>query len=308
MTRPVAVAPGGSSGGAAEAAESPLDVRGSLGRVAAIASLSARETLRSRSMVVAVVLNLIYLGLLALTAVSLQGAGLEEAFELAPRDAVSRITLSVGIAGASMLALFLGLFSSVGAIANEIERGTILAVAARPVSRWEIVLGKFLGNGVLAVAYLVVQGLAIGVVLAALTGIFVTDLLVTLALLSLNVLIVVAVALLGSTRMSMVANAVVVIVSFFALTNTGILYVIGEFTDDALLRAIAEWSRLVLPVGAISDHAGMILQGPTGRLAREALEGRVLLPRWDWSWIYGLGYLAAVLGLAGWSLMRRDLR
>ncbi len=288
-------------------------MRDSAGRVAAIALVSAREALRSRSMLIAVILNVLYLLLLLGLGALLWSAGFDEVVGRASganqTELIVRFLLGFAVAGASTLALFTGLFSSVGTIANEIERGTILAVAARPVSRWEIVLGKFVGNGLLAVAYLVTQGIVIGLIVTVLSGIWVTDLPVTLALLALNVLIMVALAVAGSTRLGMVPNGTVLVVAYLGISQVGILYAIGTLSGQLILRDVADWSRLALPVPQVSDLAGEILSGPLGTFARRALQGQqVLIPTHEWIWIYALGYLLAMLALASWSLNRRDLR
>lgn len=282
------------------------------GRLAAIASLAAREALRSRTMLIAVVLNVLYLLLLVLVGYVLWssgGAEMAAGLDAEARTALVRVLLFFGVGGASTLALFAGVFASVGAIGGEIERGTILALAARPVARWEILVGKFLGNAGLAVAYLVGQGLAIGLVVALLTGIWVNDLLVALALLSLNVLVMVAVAVAGSTRLSTVANAVLVVVLFLGLTNTALLYYLGEIVDSDLLRGTADWARLILPVGVVSDLAGqtILAAGSSGLLGGTG-GARTILPTHGWVWLYSIGYLGAVLLAGVVSLARRDLR
>ena len=290
-------------------------VSGSLGRILAVASLSAREAFRSRSMLVAIILNVLYLGFLAFLGFALgQSIGAEEAAFL-NADVAVRLFLTFALGGASALALFTGVFGSVGSIAGEIERGTILAVVARPIDRWEIVAGKFIGHGALALTYLLAQGLVIGAAVAVLTGRWIGDLVPYLTLLGLNVLIMVGLALAGSTRLSTVANAICVVVLYLALTNTGILYFIGGMIEDRAIQAVADYSRFILPVGPISDIAGEILAGPAvalltggGAGAAEALGRDVILPRRDWMWLYGVAYLVAMLVLAGWSLRRRDLR
>lgn len=295
-------------------AASPLEPRlhGMLGRVLAVASLSAREAFRSRSMLVAVILNLIYLALLAFFGFTVGRAlGPEDAFLNA--DVLVRLFMFFAIGGASALALFTGVFGSVGSIAGEIERGTILAVVARPIDRWEIVAGKFLGHGALSLVYLLVQGLIIGGAVAVLTGRWVGDLVPALALLGLNVLIMIALSLAGSTRLSTVANAICVVVLYLAVTNTAILYLIGGLIEDRALQLVADYARFLLPVGPISDIAGEILAGPavallSGGGGGAGLGRDVILPRRDWMWLYGVAYLAATLVLAGWSLRRRDLR
>ncbi|HET7678460.1 MAG TPA: ABC transporter permease [Candidatus Limnocylindrales bacterium] len=289
-----------------------LATRESAGRLAAIASLSAREAFRSRSLVVALVLNLLYLGLLALIGYAIANApGAQEAADLLGETG-ARFFLWFALGGASALALFTGVFTSVGSIATEIERGTILAVVARPIARWEIVIGKFLGNALIAVAYLLVEGLAIAAAVGLLSGIWVTVVPLVLLLLSLNVVVMVAVAVAGSTRLSTVANAITVIVLYLALTNTAILQLIGAIVDNEGLRLLADWSRYLLPVGPVSDLATEILLGPAAAMVGGGgggVPGReVLLPMREWVWLYELGYLGLVIALGVWSFSRRDLR
>jgi ABC-2 type transport system permease protein len=283
-----------------------------LTRLTAIASTTARETLRSRSMLVAVILNLAYLALLAMVGwvlwTSIPADVTASLSEPEARERVIRVILLFGIAGASTLALFMGVFSSVGAIAGEIERGTILALAARPVARWEIVAGRFLGNGLVAAAYLVTQGLLLGALVGLLSGVWLIDLVVMLGLLALNVLIMVAVSLAGSTRLSTVANGVAVVVLYLGFTNTGLLFLLGSLVGSDLLREVADWSRLALPAGEVSDLAARVLLGPDSASLAAAAGGRSPLPVHDWIWIYALVYLAAVLAVAAWSLSHRDLR
>jgi ABC-type transport system involved in multi-copper enzyme maturation permease subunit len=303
---------------AAPAAASGSPVIASLGRITAFASLGFRESYRSRSFLVAIILNLLYFGLLVLIGIAVDAAAREEGAgglgALLRGETAVRFLLWFALGGASTLALFVGVFSSVGAIATEIERGTILAIVARPVARWEIVLGKLIGYAGLSVAYLVVESLAIAALLYAMTGVWVSDIWPALALMALNIIVMVAVALLGSTRLSTVANAVIVVVLYLALTNTGILFGIGQLLQSDILQSIADYARFLLPVGPVSDQAGMLLLGSGASL----LDGggpaggdgpaAFLLPQRDWLWAYELVYLPVVVLLAALSLTYRDLR
>ena len=280
------------------------------GRLTAVASLASRETLRSRAMLIAVILNVLYLLIVALVGYILWTEGLDQlaaGLGEEAREELVRVILLFGVAGASTLALFMGVFSSVCANGGEIERGTILALAARPVARWEILVGKFLGSAGLAAVYLVVQGLLIGLAAGLLSGIWIPELVVTLALLALNVFVMIAVAVALSTRLSTVANAIVIVVLFLALTNTGLLFLLGQLVGSELLRGAADWSRLLLPVDVVSDLAGEILLGERLAALLGAGQGSPL-PTHEWVWAYALAYLVAVLVLGAWSLARRDLR
>lgn len=280
----------------------------------AVARLSASEMLRSRSMLIAGILNLLILGLLGLGAYSIARSLPEELrSELntpVAREAAVRVMLLTAMGLASLMAMFVGLFGSAGAIGGEIERGTILAIAARPIGRWEILLGKFLGNSVLVVIYLVVQMLAVAVLLALLTGIWVGDVLPSIALHALAVVLVVALAVAASTRLGAVPNAISVSVLAFALAGPGIgiLYGIAVLTRSELLQQGVEWSRFVLPTGPLGDLADQRLAGTANTALFQASAGASLFPVYDWVPLYALIYLVAVLALGAWSLNRRDLR
>lgn len=75
----------------------------------------------------------------------------------APTGSVGVDTLTVTVVSLSSLTIFLvpliALMLSYDAIVGEVERGTMLLLFAYPVSRWQVVIGKFLGHtAILAVA------------------------------------------------------------------------------------------------------------------------------------------------------------
>src|ERR1700683_3470857 len=63
----------------------------------------------------------------------------------------------------------LAAWAAADAVAGEVRSGTILAVLARPVRRWEFLLGKYLGVQFLMVLY-VLCGLAMSYFLAGIGG------------------------------------------------------------------------------------------------------------------------------------------
>jgi len=59
----------------------------------------------------------------------------------------ARIVMDLGMTATSLLANFVAVFVTVGQVAREIERRTIVVVATKPVARWEILVGRFAGMG-----------------------------------------------------------------------------------------------------------------------------------------------------------------
>lgn len=94
----------------------------------------------------------------------------------APTGSVGVDRLSVTVVSLASLSIFLlpliSLMLSYDAVVGEIERGTLLLILAYPVSRWQMILGKFIGHvGVLALATAAGYGLAGLVVGLAFDGI-----------------------------------------------------------------------------------------------------------------------------------------
>lgn len=87
----------------------------------------------------------------------------------APVGTTNGTSLSIIVASLSSLSVYLvpliALMLSYDAIVGEAERGTLLLLLTYPVSRWQMIVGKFLGHlAILAVAILIGFGAAASVV------------------------------------------------------------------------------------------------------------------------------------------------
>ena len=124
-----------------------------------IAAREIREGLRNRWVVTATLL----MATVALTLVLLGSA---------PTGIVRMSALSVTVVSLSSLTIFLlpliALLLSYDAIAGEIDRGTMALLMSFPVSRAQVIVGKFLGHAViLAIATVIGYGAA---AMAAIVG------------------------------------------------------------------------------------------------------------------------------------------
>jgi Cu-processing system permease protein len=127
--------------------------------VALIAGKEIREAIRNRWVVAAT-------GLLAALALSLAFLG------AAPAGRVGAGALDVVVVSLSSLSIFLlpliALLISHDAVVGEMERGTMLLLLSYPIARWQVVLGKFLGQAaILALATVLGYGAAAVAVAAA---------------------------------------------------------------------------------------------------------------------------------------------
>jgi Cu-processing system permease protein len=124
-----------------------------------VAGKEIREGIRSRWVVAATLL----LAVLALTLAFLGAA---------PAGRVGAGALEVVVVSLSSLSIFLlpliALLISHDAVVGEMERGTMLLLLSYPITRWQVLLGKFLGQiAILAVATLLGYGAAAAALAAA---------------------------------------------------------------------------------------------------------------------------------------------
>ena len=296
---------------------SPDGLRASLGRILAVTRFALREAFHGRSFVAGGLLSLAWLAVPALlgwaffsnldAVASSFGAG-PRAIGLA-REVATHVVVGTAVGGLSFVAVLVTVFQGSGSISSEIQRGTILAVAARPIARPELIVGKLLGIVAVAVGLFTVLSAATVLVAGLMTGVWVADATRAILLLDLNLAVVGAVSVAASVRFSPLVATVAVLATYFGITNLGTLYLFGLLTDSAILQQAAVWGRLVLPVGEVSDIAAEMLAGPLGGITEELVRG--LGPGFEprpWIVPYSIAYLGVAVAVACLGLLRRDLR
>ncbi len=163
---------------------------------------------------------------------ALGAGGLEAREELL---AISTILVVLGLYGVQFLAALLGLFLGVASVSPEIDSGALHAVLARPLSRLEYLLGRFLALAGLLVTYVVVMSGSLLLIARIVAGYQPGDVTRVVGLMVLQVLILLAVSLLGSTVLPTLANGVVMLVLFGLAWLGGIIAFVGH--DPARQRA-----------------------------------------------------------------------
>lgn len=255
-----------------------------MSRVWAIATNTFREAVRDR------VLHSILFFAALLVALSMATR------ELTIGDG-EKVVRGVALGGISLVAAVIAIFLGVGLVYKEIERKTIYTLAARPVPRWQLLLGKYLG---LWLTLAVEVGALLGMYVVMVTveqGFPAPMIFVSVGMLMVELTLLTAFATLFSTFASpMMASA-----------YTLCVYVVGHFCDDLQLfgeksedpafRTLATTLYRVLP------------DLDRFNLRTEAVHG-IDVPAAELvhSTVYGLAYTAAVLAVAMMVFQKRDFK
>jgi ABC-type transport system involved in multi-copper enzyme maturation permease subunit len=97
-----------------------------------VATNAFREAVRDR-----VLYNLVFFALLMMGAAILVGQisiGIEQS-----------VIVSLGLTAISVIGIFIAVFIGVGLVSKEMDKRTLYALLAKPVERWQFLLGKFAG-------------------------------------------------------------------------------------------------------------------------------------------------------------------
>jgi Cu-processing system permease protein len=277
-----------------------------------IAGYALRESMRRRVFVVVLVLTLGFLGLYAV--------GTEAAFDAVsdfggPSAVEDEVLTGSTLLGLAMFTtLFLGcvlaVFLTLGAVRGDAERGLLQPLVVRPVGRTELLVGRFLAAAGVCGAYVATVYTAAMLITAAAGGWW-PDRPVSPGLgLVAGVVLIAALALLGSIFLSATANGIAVFMAFGAGLAAGLLGQIGDALSVETLETIAEVASWLLPFEALYQAGLNALtedaRGATGVIVRlgpfgGAQEGGALL------WLWSAAYLALVAAAARLGFARRDL-
>ena len=287
-----------------------------------IAKLTFREAVRRKALYGAIALTIVFL--------VLYGWGVDAAVrEIANDDrsaGIQRQAAQVGIdttilavgqlfvAGlfaVTNIAALLAIFMASGTIAQEVDQGTLHAIVSKPVARWQVVLGKWLGGAAMLAVYVAITALATAAIVYWRAG-YVSDKLPQgILLLIAKVALLHAVTMLGSVLMPAITAGIVMFIAYSVTNVTGLLEQVGRGLGSEAMVRIGIYGSLVLPADALWRMAAYTVQPPNPLLALgiRTMIGpfMVLSPPSIWMGIYAMGFMAAALGAAIWRFSRRDL-
>lgn len=277
--------------------------------IGVVTRLTLREAARRRILLAALGLGLLFL--------AVYGAGLHfmhrdlvrsgEALNLLLSNQLYNLILLAGLYVVNFLFAVIAVLTSVDTVSGEIASGTIQSLVSKPVRRWQVLLGKWLGFVLMLTLYLVLMAGGVMGIHRVITGYRVPNAGQGLILIWLNGLLLLNVTLLGGARLSTLANGVMVLAAYGIAFIGGWIEQIGALLQSATAVNVGIVTSLLLPSEALWRCAAYAMRSPLGDLLGSSpftLGGSVPSPLMVG---YALFYAAAALGLAMWSFSRRDL-
>ena len=258
-----------------------------MSRVGAVALNTFREAVRDR-----VLYNLVFFALVMIAASILVGQvsiGIEE-----------MVIVTLGLSAISVIGLLIAVFIGVGLVSKEMDKRTLYALLAKPVRRWEFLVGKF--GGLLLTLTVNTVAMAAGLFLAlklvkSSGEPLEASVLVAVYFIVLKLALVVALALLFSCFTT----------PLLSILYTAGLYIAGLFvtemrnyqseTMSRALQTLLRWLSYLLPN---FENFDVMAAAAHGRVIPRALIAQ--------NTAYAAVYSAVLLAVASVIFTRRNLK
>ena len=217
--------------------------------------------------------------------------------------------LMAGLYVVNFLTAMMTVLTSVDTLSGEIASGTIHTLVSKPIRRWEVVVGKWLGFAGMLTLYLLLMAGGVMASIYLLSGYTAPNALRGLALLWLNALLLLSVSILGGTRLSTLANGVLVFGLYGIAFIGGWIEQIGTFLPAPASQTavkIGVLTSLALPSEAIWRRVAFEMQSPLvaslgfSPFSSSSVPSPAMI-------VYAALYLLAAFGLAIRQFRRRDL-
>lgn len=253
-------------------------------RIIVIALNTFKENLRDK-----ILFNLVFFGLMLIGSSVLLGS--------LTIGEQAKLMKDLGLASINIFGVLIAVFVGIGLVSKEIEKRTIYTIIAKPIPRYQFLLGRYSGLGmtlfvntaIMAVGFVLVlllAGVGLDVGLAKAIG-----------LIFLELLLIVAVAVMFSTFTTPTLSA----------TFTLAIYVIGHLTGD--LKAFGDKLENPLVSGVLNVLYYALPNLANFNVKSEAAHGIPI----SWNYLlvtvsYGVAYAASVMVAACMIFQRRDFK
>jgi len=281
-----------------------------------IARLTFKEAARRKILLAALVLGIVFLIVfdLGFHLILNEMERSQYGPNILQKNEISGFLYTAGLYVVNFLTVMMTVLTSVDTLSGEIQSGTIHTLLAKPVRRWEIVGGKWLGFAGMISLYLLMMagGITLFIYLRSdyVLSAFARNPFLAMGLIWLNALLMLSISLFGGTFLSTLANGVLVFGLFGVAFIGGWIEQIGGFFPEFNARLSATnigiLTSLLMPSEALWKRAAYEVQSPlTGALGfspffSSTIPSPLMI-------VYASLYLVVILFFAVYLFKRRDL-
>lgn len=270
-----------------------------------MAGVTFREAARRRILWTALAAAAI---LLAIFAVALRLQVLEfQGRPMSPfvRYQVESGMLMVGLYTCALLAVVMTILTSIDTVAGEITSGTIQAIAIKPIARWQIACGKFIGFVAMIIPFVALTFCGTIAVAFATTGVLPEHPVRGFLLTSGECVLVLAVTFYLGTRFTTLTVGVIALGLQAVAFMGGWLEQVSGFSQSEHIVTLGVVTSLIMPSESLWRRAAFEMQTPLAGSLSFSPFANVSIPSGA-ALVYAALFAVAVLAAALRRFSRRD--
>jgi ABC-type transport system involved in multi-copper enzyme maturation permease subunit len=214
--------------------------------------------------------------------------------------------LMVGLYTVDLLAVVMTILTSIDTLAGEISSGTIHAIATKPVSRWQILIGKFSGFIAMISAYVALMFSGTVAVSYWAVGVMPQHPIRGVLLIILECAVALSVTFLLGTWFSTLTNGVLVLGLQGLAFMGGWLEQVSGFSQSAHIVTLGVVTSLIMPGESLWRRAAYEMQTPLAASLSFSPFANVSIPSGA-AVVYAGVFLVVMLAVAIYHFQERDL-
>ena len=222
------------------------------------------------------------------------------------RRELSSTMLIMGLYAVDLLAVLMTILMSVDTLSGEIASGTIQAVATKPVSRWQVLLGKWFGFVGMLTAYIAIMVGGVNLIAHFISGVTVPHLMQGFLLVWMESVLLLSVTFAFAAYFSTLTSGVLALGLHGLAFVGGWIEQIGAITQATHAVNVGVIASLIMPSESLWRRAAFEMQSPLANAIRISPFGTLSVPSTAMIFYAGL-YMTMALAVAIRRFSRRDL-
>ena len=277
-----------------------------MSRIWIMAGVTFREAARKQVLWMALLAGVAFLCLFA-TGIHFQMASFEER-KIPPfmREQILGGMLMMGLYAIDLLVVVMTVLTSVDTLSGEIASGTIQAVATKPVRRWELLLGKWLGFTGMLTLYIVIMVAGVTGLTQLITGVSLRHIFQGVALIWMESILLLSVTFYFGTSFTTLTNGVLALGLHGLAFLGGWIEQAGALTNTPKAVMAGIVASIVMPSESLWRRAAFEMQSPLVTAANVSPFSGASVPS-PMMVGYAAIYTTVFLGMAMRRLSKRDL-
>ena len=222
------------------------------------------------------------------------------------RRELSSTMLIMGLYAVDLLAVLMTILTSVDTLSGEIASGTIQAVVTKPVARWQIILGKWLGFVCMLTVYIVIMVGGVNGIAYFIAGITTPHLMRGLLLIWMESVVLLSVTFAFATYFSTLTSGVLALGLHGLAFIGGWIEQIGAITQTTRAVNVGVVASMIMPSESLWRRAAFEMQSPLANAIQVSPFGTLSVPSTAMIFYAGM-YMVLAMAIAIRRFSRRDL-